>query len=81
MSEPRNGRGGGSLARVHTRRDADAVMARTGHADRVAALEQALPAGLALAGASHHGIGIPACVHSGQRAATATVARLAHRRQ
>ena len=54
---------------------------RPGHADRVAALEQALPAGLALAGASHHGIGIPACVHSGQRAATATVARLAHRRQ
>jgi protoporphyrinogen/coproporphyrinogen III oxidase len=28
-----------------------------------------LPAGLALAGASYHGIGIPACVRSGTAAA------------
>lgn len=54
---------------------------RPGHAGRVAALEQRLPGGIALAGASHHGIGIPACVQSGQRAATATFAHLAHRRQ
>jgi oxygen-dependent protoporphyrinogen oxidase len=54
---------------------------RPGHAGRVAALEQALPDGLAVAGASYHGIGIPACVQSGQRAATATFAQLARRRQ
>ncbi|MEI6401338.1 MAG: protoporphyrinogen oxidase [Actinomycetota bacterium] len=54
---------------------------RPGHAARVAGLERALPAGLALAGASHHGIGIPACVHSGQRAAAATLDSVANRRQ
>jgi oxygen-dependent protoporphyrinogen oxidase len=42
-----------------------------GHLDRVAAMEGAaasLP-GLALAGASYRGIGVPACVESGRRAA------------
>lgn len=42
-----------------------------GHLDRVAAMEHAaasLP-GVALAGASYRGIGIPACVESGRRAA------------
>jgi len=44
-----------------------------GHLDRVAAIEAGvarLPA-LALAGAAFHGVGIPACVGSGRRAADA----------
>ncbi|MEO6651724.1 MAG: protoporphyrinogen oxidase [Ilumatobacteraceae bacterium] len=42
---------------------------RPHHHDRVAAIERALPATVALAGASHRGIGIPACIADGQRAA------------
>lgn len=42
---------------------------RPHHADHIAAAEAQLPSGLALAGASYHGIGIPACIASGQRAA------------
>lgn len=38
--------------------------------------EQHLPTGLALAGASYHGIGIPACIRSAQRAAELTLAAL-----
>ncbi len=41
---------------------------RPHHAARVAEAERQLPAGLALAGASYHGIGIPACVASATRA-------------
>ena len=44
---------------------------RPHHAARVAAAEQALPAGLAIAGASYHGIGVPACIRSAQQAAAA----------
>lgn len=44
---------------------------RPHHRDRVAAATRALPAGLAIAGASYHGIGIPACIASGQAAARA----------
>ncbi|HEX5741892.1 MAG TPA: protoporphyrinogen oxidase [Pilimelia sp.] len=44
---------------------------RPGHLDRVAAARAALPPRLALAGAAYDGIGIPACVASGQRAAEA----------
>ena len=40
-----------------------------GHLDRIAAARAALPAGLALAGAAFDGVGIPACVASGERAA------------
>ena len=40
-----------------------------GHLDRVATARAALPAGLALAGAALDGVGIPACVASGERAA------------
>jgi oxygen-dependent protoporphyrinogen oxidase len=40
-----------------------------GHLDRVALVRAALPAGLAVAGASLDGVGIPACVASGERAA------------
>jgi oxygen-dependent protoporphyrinogen oxidase len=39
------------------------------HADRVAAVEADLPARIVLAGASYRGIGIPACVADGERAA------------
>jgi ferrochelatase/protoporphyrinogen oxidase len=49
---------------------------RPHHADKVAAIEAALPDGIAVAGASYRGIGIPACVADGQRAASAVVARL-----
>ncbi len=41
----------------------------------VAAAEGLLPAGIALAGASYHGIGIPACIRSGQLAAAAVLQR------
>ncbi|MDY7089045.1 MAG: protoporphyrinogen oxidase [Actinomycetota bacterium] len=40
-----------------------------GHHERVAAARAELPAGLALAGAAFDGVGIPACVASGGRAA------------
>jgi protoporphyrinogen/coproporphyrinogen III oxidase len=40
-----------------------------GHLDRVAGARAALPATLGLAGAGYDGVGIPACVRSGQRAA------------
>lgn len=42
---------------------------RPHHAMHLQAAEQALPAGLHLAGASYHGIGVPACIRSGQLAA------------
>jgi len=40
-----------------------------GHLDRVAAIEQGLPAGLAVAGAALHGVGVPACIATGRAAA------------
>ncbi|HKD95995.1 MAG TPA: FAD-dependent oxidoreductase, partial [Micromonosporaceae bacterium] len=40
-----------------------------GHLDRVAAARAALPGTLALAGAAFDGVGIPACVRSGEAAA------------
>ena len=43
---------------------------RPHHGTAVAAAERSLPHGLALAGASYHGIGVPACIRSGQQAAT-----------
>jgi oxygen-dependent protoporphyrinogen oxidase len=48
---------------------------RPHHHDKVAAIEAALPAGLAVAGASYRGIGIPACVADGRRAAATVLAR------
>ncbi|HZX56220.1 MAG TPA: protoporphyrinogen oxidase, partial [Ilumatobacteraceae bacterium] len=48
---------------------------RPHHANRIAAAEENLPPGIALAGASYHGIGIPACVQSGRRAAGALLQR------
>jgi oxygen-dependent protoporphyrinogen oxidase len=50
---------------------------RPHHAARVAAAQLALPAGLALAGASYHGIGVPACIRSAQDSATALRIHLA----
>ena len=48
---------------------------RPHHAQRVAEIEAGLPAGLRLAGASYHGIGVPACIRSAQNAAAALHAR------
>ena len=42
---------------------------RPHHPDRVAAIERELPRGIHLAGASYRGIGIPACIADGARAA------------
>jgi oxygen-dependent protoporphyrinogen oxidase len=47
-----------------------------GHLDRVAAARAALPESLALAGAGYDGVGIPACVRSGQAAADRLAAAL-----
>ena len=49
---------------------------RPHHADNVAGIEAQLPAGITLAGASFHGIGVPACINSAQKAAAATTAFL-----
>jgi oxygen-dependent protoporphyrinogen oxidase len=48
-----------------------------GHVDRVAAVEGGLPAGIAVAGAALHGVGVPACVATARAAAERTVAGLA----
>jgi oxygen-dependent protoporphyrinogen oxidase len=47
---------------------------RPHHADWVASVTDAVPPGLHLAGAAFHGIGIPACIRSGRRAAAAVLA-------
>ncbi len=49
---------------------------RPGHHRTVAALEALLPPSVALAGASYHGIGIPACVRSGEHAARRLLERV-----
>ncbi len=49
---------------------------RPHHFERVSAIEGTLPAGVLLAGASYRGIGIPACVADGERAAAAAIAHL-----
>ena len=49
---------------------------RPHHGERIAAIERVLPAGLALAGASYRGMGIPACVADGERAAARIRAHL-----
>ena len=48
-----------------------------GHADRVAAVEGGLPAGIAVAGAALHGVGVPACVATARAAVERTAAGLA----
>lgn len=49
---------------------------RPHHAQRLAAAEATLPAGVALAGASYHGIGVPACIRSGKEAAARVTAQM-----
>jgi protoporphyrinogen/coproporphyrinogen III oxidase len=44
-----------------------------GHLDRVRRARAALPAGIALAGAAHDGVGVPACARSGRAAARAVL--------
>jgi oxygen-dependent protoporphyrinogen oxidase len=48
-----------------------------GHLDRVATIEEALPAGLYLTGSPYRGIGIPDCVHQGQLTAEQIASDLA----
>jgi protoporphyrinogen/coproporphyrinogen III oxidase len=48
---------------------------RPHHHRLVASIESALPSSLVLAGASYHGIGIPACIRSGENAADLLVGR------
>jgi oxygen-dependent protoporphyrinogen oxidase len=50
-----------------------------GHLDRVAELRRLLPPGLVVCGAAYDGVGIPACIASGQRAATLLSDRLGTR--
>jgi protoporphyrinogen/coproporphyrinogen III oxidase len=50
-----------------------------GHLDRVAAARAAVPPGIALAGAAFDGVGIPACVASGETAADDVVKALEDR--
>ena len=46
---------------------------RPHHSELVATATRALPVGVVLAGASYHGIGVPACIRSGEQAAAAAV--------
>ena len=48
---------------------------RPHHGATISAAEHSLPSGLALAGASYHGIGIPACIRSAQQASAAVLMR------
>jgi oxygen-dependent protoporphyrinogen oxidase len=47
-----------------------------GHLDRVSSARTALPPTLGLAGAAYDGVGIPACIRSGQRAADQLIGAL-----
>jgi oxygen-dependent protoporphyrinogen oxidase len=47
-----------------------------GHLDRVAAIEQGLPPGLAVAGSALHGVGVPACLATARAAAERIAAEL-----
>ncbi len=51
-----------------------------GHLQRVGAIQRRLAThpGLLLAGAAYKGVGIPDCIHSGQRAAEAAMDHLGH---
>lgn len=48
---------------------------RPHHGEAIAAAERSLPEGIALAGASYHGIGVPACIRSGRQAAALLLQR------
>jgi protoporphyrinogen/coproporphyrinogen III oxidase len=47
-----------------------------GHLDRVDRIERGLPAGLAVAGAALHGVGVPACIGTARAAAERLAAQL-----
>jgi oxygen-dependent protoporphyrinogen oxidase len=47
-----------------------------GHLERVAAIEEALPAGIRVTGSPYRGIGIPDCVHQGQQTASQVIKEL-----
>ena len=47
-----------------------------GHLERVAAIEEALPAGIHVTGSPYRGIGIPDCVHQGQQTASQVIKEL-----
>jgi oxygen-dependent protoporphyrinogen oxidase len=46
------------------------------HLDRVRAIEEGLPPGVAVAGAALHGVGVPACIATARAAAERAAARL-----
>jgi oxygen-dependent protoporphyrinogen oxidase len=50
-----------------------------GHLERVAAIEAALPSGIAVAGSSYRGVGVPDCIHQGELAAAKIVETLKNR--
>jgi len=56
------------LARVHRFREANPQY-RVGHLERIGTIERATPPGLVLAGCAYHGLGVPDCIASGERAA------------
>lgn len=62
------------LDRLVTRWRASFPQYRPGHRAGIARARQALPPGVALAGAALGGIGIPACISSGERAAAEVLA-------
>jgi oxygen-dependent protoporphyrinogen oxidase len=73
--------------RIHLQFDAQPIASRVSrwpnafpqyrphHGATIASVERSLPRGILLAGASYHGIGIPACIRSGQQAAAAALQR------
>jgi len=50
-----------------------------GHLERVTAIEAALPTGMAVAGSSYRGVGVPDCIHQGELAAAKIVETLKNR--
>ena len=68
----------GPLATLVRRWPASLPQYRSGHLDRVRRIEQRVAAldAVAVAGAAYAGIGIPACITSGQRAAASVEAQL-----
>lgn len=52
------------------------AQADVGHLERVAAIEAALPAGLAVTGGSYHGLAVPDCVKQGRETAARIVQEL-----
>lgn len=47
-----------------------------GHRERVAAIESGMPPGLVVAGSPYHGVGLPDCIHSAEKATATILERL-----